>query len=128
MPEVIFVCPKKPQAVITVKSAFTVNHPDGSSSITPGIRVGFIPNEYGVGEYRTSDPKVIKFLREHLWFQKGAIEIAGESVPAERPPRVVQGVLSSKEPEAPTPPAPEDVPRYPKAAKVPKRRGRPVAA
>lgn len=126
--EIIFLSAAKPHAVLVVKSAHHVELPSGQIKSHRGSRVAFVPNAEGVGEFRTSDPELIEFLREHQWYQSGYIFEAGSTVKPKldgrgRKVSVKQGPAGSGEqvPEPETP-APQEEELPARAARVPLRR------
>lgn len=124
---VIFLCEKKPNAQLVIASAYS-KEVGGRMIPVAGQSVLFVPNEFGVGEVRTSDPKIIEFLRGHQWYESRVIYESKSSEPAVQDPhlahkeKVKQGAKSTAAAPQADPPAPADKPAPKRGGRVPPRK------
>ena len=99
--EKVYVTPyhKEPEFVKVPKGAI---NEQGVKQKRKAIK--FHPNHRGVGQFKTSDPKIQSFLEEHQNFKSGKIVLVGES-------NMVKDVPKENEAEKPDPANMADKPK-----------------
>lgn len=122
--QTIFVCPRFKGLLMVVKPDDVITDKWGRSRNSPGKHLQFINNGYG-GEYRTSDPEEIEFIKTSELFRTGKIIIVNspreELKPVPTGPEVHNGSVDSRATTIATPAPKEDTPAVSKKVKTPKR-------
>lgn len=125
----VFICEKYPELVIEIKPLI-LREVNGVILKEHARQVIFERNSGNVGEFKTSDAKVIDGIKQNVMSTNGTVIIAQTEKdlktenPDNAPVEVKVGAVGTENTPEPTPPAEEKV--NPQAAKTPGRKaGRP---